>query len=45
MKILDFLCPDAVVSDLQANTKEELIQEMVGAMVEAGAFDKKNRGH
>ena len=43
MKILDFLCPDAVVADLKANTKKELIEEVVGMMVEAGAFEKKNK--
>jgi PTS system nitrogen regulatory IIA component len=41
MKILDFLCPDAVISDLKATSKKELIEEMVAAMVEAGAFEKK----
>ena len=43
MKILDFLCSDAVVHDLKATTKKELIDEMVAAMVEAGAFEKKHK--
>lgn len=43
MKILDFLCPDAVVSDLKAGSKKELIEEIVGMMVDAGAFEKKNK--
>jgi nitrogen PTS system EIIA component len=43
MKILDFLCPDAVIADLKATTKKELIEEMVIAMVEAGAFEKKHK--
>lgn len=43
MKILDFLCPKAVISDLKATTKKELIEEMVLAMVEAGAFEKKHK--
>ncbi|MBF0569501.1 MAG: PTS sugar transporter subunit IIA [Candidatus Omnitrophica bacterium] len=43
MKILDFLCPDAVVADLKATTKQELIEEMVGVMVDAGAFEKKHK--
>jgi len=43
MKILDFLCPDAVTGDLKATTKKELIEEMVALMVEAGAFEKKHK--
>ena len=43
MKILDFLCPDAVSADLKATTKKELIEEMVTMMVEAGAFEKKHK--
>ena len=43
MKILDFLCPDAVTADLKATTKKELIEEMVTMMVEAGAFEKKHK--
>ncbi len=43
MKILDFLCPDAVIADLKATNKKELIEEMVSFMVEAGAFEKKNK--
>ena len=43
MKILDFLCPDAVTGDLKATTKKELIEEMVTLMVEAGAFEKKHK--
>lgn len=43
MKILDFLCPGAVIADLKAVTKKELIEEMVAVMVEAGAFEKKHK--
>ncbi|NLE65732.1 MAG: PTS sugar transporter subunit IIA [Elusimicrobia bacterium] len=43
MKILDFLCPDAVIADLKASTKQELIEEMVSCMVDAGAFEKKHK--
>jgi nitrogen PTS system EIIA component len=43
MKILDFLCPDAVTGDLKAANKKELIEEMVALMVEAGAFEKKHK--
>ena len=37
MKILDFLCADAVTADLKATTKKELIEEMTSMMVDAGA--------
>ncbi len=43
MKILDFLFSDAVSADLKATNKKDLIDEMVGLMVEAGAFEKKNK--
>ncbi|MBF0485706.1 MAG: PTS sugar transporter subunit IIA [Candidatus Omnitrophica bacterium] len=43
MKILDFLCSNAVNADLKATNKKELIEEMVSMMVEAGAFEKKNK--
>lgn len=43
MKILDFLCSDAVTADLKATTKKELIEEMTSMMVDAGAFEKKNK--
>jgi PTS system nitrogen regulatory IIA component len=43
MKILDFLCSDAVSADLKATTKKELIEEMVTMMVDAGAFEKKHK--
>ncbi len=43
MKILDFLFSDAVSADLKATNKKDLIEEMVGLMVEAGAFEKKNK--
>ena len=43
MKINEFLCRDAVTSDLKATTKAEVIAEMVGLLVEAGAIDKKHK--
>ena len=43
MKILDFFCTEAVTSDLKATNKKELIEEMVGMMVEADAFEKKHK--
>ena len=41
MKINEFLCRDAVTNDLKAETKAEVIAEMVGLLVEAGAIEKK----
>ncbi len=41
MKITDFLCRDAVTNDLKASTKEEVIAEMAGLLVESGAIEKK----
>ncbi len=41
MKITDFLCKEAVTADLQATNKKDLIDEMVGSLVKAGALDKK----
>ncbi len=41
MKIKDFLCLDAVTSDLKAKNKEELIEELVSLLVTSGAIEKK----
>lgn len=41
MKIKDFLCLDAVTSDLKAKNKEELIDELVALLVTAGSIEKK----
>ncbi len=43
MKITEFLCKTAVVGDLNATTKPEVIAEMVGLLVEGGAIDKKHK--
>ena len=43
MKISDFLCSDAVISDLKARNKEEVIEELVALLVNAGAIDKKHK--
>ncbi len=43
MKITDFLCRDAVTHDLKASTKAEVIAEMAGLLVEAGAIEKKHK--
>ncbi len=41
MKIGDVLCPKAVITDLRGTNKLEVIQEIVAALVNAGALDKK----
>ena len=43
MKITDFLCRDAVTNDLKASTKAEVIAEMAGLLVDAGAIEKKHK--
>ena len=41
MKTSEFLCPDAICSDLVSKTKEEIIAELVGLLIESGVLDKK----
>ena len=41
MKISEFLCEKAVTAELQSTTKKDLIEEMVGLLIKAGAVDKK----
>ena len=41
MKISDFLSPKAVCAELKNTTKEKIIDELVGLLINAGAFDKK----
>jgi nitrogen PTS system EIIA component len=43
MKISEFLCKSAVTNDLEATTKSEVIQEMIGLLVEAGAIEKRDK--
>ncbi len=43
MKIAEFLCKEALISDLQATTKTEVITEMVQSLIEAGALEKKHK--
>ncbi len=43
MRLSDVLCPKAVVVDLKATNKLEVIQELVGALVNAGAVEKKHK--
>ena len=41
MDISDFLCPKAIKSDLQSTKKEDVIEELVDLLIEAGAVQKK----
>ena len=43
MNISDFLCPKAICADLKGTNKEEIIDELVGLLVSAGAIEKKNK--
>ncbi|MFA5087993.1 MAG: PTS sugar transporter subunit IIA [Candidatus Omnitrophota bacterium] len=43
MKISDFLCTKAVCANLKATKKDEVIEELVSLLVNAGAIDKKNK--
>ena len=43
MKISEFLCTKAISADLKGTNKEEIIDELVGLLVSAGAIDKKNK--
>ena len=41
MKIMDFLSQKAIVMDIRSTKKEEVIQEMVDALIAAGDIDKR----
>ena len=43
MKIGDFLLSKAITADLKGTTKEDVIEEMVKLLVNAGAVDKKHK--
>ncbi len=43
MKIKDFLCSDAVTSDLKAKNKAEIIDELVSLLVNSGTVEKKHK--
>jgi PTS system fructose-specific IIA component/PTS system nitrogen regulatory IIA component len=42
MKLADFVVEDAVIPDLKATTKEEVIREMVGALRAAGHIEAEH---
>ncbi len=41
MKTTDFLCPDAICSDLESETKQDVISELLALLVKAEVLDKK----
>lgn len=43
MKIMDFLSKKAIVVDIKANKKDELIKELVEALINSGEVDKRCR--
>jgi len=43
MKIMDFLSNKAMVMDVRSSKKEEVIEELVDALISAGDIDKKYR--
>jgi PTS system nitrogen regulatory IIA component len=43
MKVTDFLSKKAIVSDIKASKKEEVIKELVDALLAAGEFEKRHR--
>jgi len=43
MKIMDFLSKKAVVTDLKSTKKEDILRELVDALVAAGEIEKRHR--
>ena len=43
MKIMDFLSKKAVVTDLKSTKKEDILREMVDALITAGETEKRHR--
>ena len=41
MKITEFLYKEALITDLKATTKNEVIQEMIQSLIDAGGIEKK----
>ncbi len=44
MKFKDFVCSDALVLELTASIRDEVIEELVDALVDAGRIEKSNKG-
>jgi nitrogen PTS system EIIA component len=43
MKSSDFLCSEAISADLNSQTKEEVIAELVGLLIKEGALDRRHK--
>ena len=43
MKITDFLQPNAIMTDLQSKTKDEVIAELVNILIKSGAIAAKQK--
>ena len=43
MKLGDFLCKKAITVDLKGTTKKDVINEMIGLLVDADVVEKKNK--
>ncbi|MFC1658010.1 PTS sugar transporter subunit IIA [Candidatus Omnitrophota bacterium] len=43
MKILDFLSKKAVTTDLKSTKKEDILRELIDALISAGEIDKRYR--
>ncbi len=44
MKIIEFLCKTAIITDLKSTKKEDILKELVDALIEAGEIEKRCRG-
>ena len=43
MQIMDFLSKKAIVTDIKSTKKEDVIRELVDALIEAGDIEKRSR--
>jgi len=43
MRIMDFLSKEAVIPDIKSTKKEDVIKELVDALVNAGNIDRRNQ--
>jgi len=43
MKIMEFLSQKAIIPEVQSNKKEDVINELVDALISSGEVDKKDR--
>ena len=43
MKIIEFLSKKAIITDIKPTKKEEVIKELVDALINAGEIEKRNR--